>query len=404
MKKIYENDSLLREIDTKILACGEEKGKAWITLEESIFFPEEGGQYADTGWLVLPSGERVRLLDGEIRKNPEGGQEIRYLVEREIPAGTPVHCVLDWEQRFSRMQQHTGEHILTGRIHAKYGYKNVGFHLSDDAPVTLDLDGPLTWEQAMEMETAANEVVWADLPVQALYPSREELAGFHYRSKIEIDGQVRLIAIGDPGAPVDLCACCAPHVPRTGKVGIIKIVSLQNYKGGVRLGILCGKRALLHYREEWKRLTDLAKDLSTGTDQVPESVAGLREELYETRRKLAEKTEEAVLRELQELPAGDHTVYFAREELPAAAVKKAFNTLTERFPGYVGVFLGSDEAGYRYSAGSRSLDARELAAAMKEKLGAKGGGSREMVQGKTTASAEQIARFWETIGEQNTEQ
>ena len=191
MEKYYENNSYLSELTTTVTSCDREGEKIYLQLAETIFFPEEGGQHADTGVLMpcIPGKDKtvVHILDGEYR-----GGDIRYLVDREIPAGTKVHGILDWETRFSRMQQHTGEHILTGRIHHRYGYHNVGFHLSDEGPVTLDLSGPLTPAQAMEMEQEANEIVFANLPVRVLYPSREELVHLAYRSKIEIEGQVRL--------------------------------------------------------------------------------------------------------------------------------------------------------------------------------------------------------------------
>ena len=411
MDKIYENDSYCREQVTRVMACVREGDRYAVQLENTIFFPEEGGQYADTGELTVVRGEKtvpegsseggndcssenqgIRVLDGKIQKG-----EIWYLVDREIPVGAEVSCRLDWEQRFSRMQQHTGEHILTGTIHNRYGYNNVGFHLSDEGPVTLDLDGPLTYDQAMEMEEAANAVVFANVPVTALYPSREELKDITYRSKIEIEGQVRLIRIGSAEETVDLCACCAPHVARTGEVGLIKIVSVQNYKGGVRLGILCGGRALSHYRTEWHRSLELAKSLSTGVEQVADSVAALREELTESKQKLAALQEKMILQEIAEIPSEAPHIWFSEENLAPAVLKNCFNAMTEKFPDYVGIFMGNDTDGYRYSAGSATLDSRSLAAKMREDLSAKGGGSKEMIQGKVSSSKEELIRFWKTL-------
>ncbi len=397
MIKIYETDSFRRELSSVVTSCIQENGRIYIQLSETIFFPEEGGQYADTGVLVPVSSAAddapVHVLDGEYRRG-----DIRYVVDREIVPGTEVLCILDWEKRFSRMQQHTGEHILTGMIHNRYGYNNVGFHLSDDSPVTLDVSGPLTWEQAMEMEQAANEVVFANVPVRVLFPSREELSRLDYRSKIEIEGQVRLIAIGEGSKPVDLCACCAPHVARTGEIGIIKIISMQKYKGGTRLGILCGGRALAHYRQEWHRLDSLARYLSTGVDQVADSVKGLQAELAAAKEKAAALTETALLRELEAIPSDAPALVFTKEDLPPVVVKNTFNALAERFPArYVGLFIGSDDAGYRYAAGSKDLDARKLAGFMREALAAKGGGSQDMIQGKVSAGQEEILQFWRTL-------
>ncbi len=396
MKKLYETDSYLRECDTLVVSCTPGKSGFCLELEENLFFPEEGGQYADTGRLIplgkegQPEGDPVYVLDGKLQKDGR----ILYHTETALPAGTRVHCILDWEKRFSRMQQHTGEHILTGRIHSVYGYSNVGFHLSDEGLVTLDLSGPLTVEQAMEMEVAANRVVWENLPVQVLFPSREELESLPYRSKKEIEGQVRLIAIGEKASYRDLCACCAPHTARTGEVGSIRILSVQNYKGGTRLGILCGLRALEHGQREWKRFTDLAKSLSTGVEDVADSVAGLQQDLMKEKGRVAVLQEQGLLRDFRDIPEGEPAILFTEGPLAPVALKNSFNTMAGRAEGYVGIFQGSDENGYTYTIGSTRLDTRPLGLLMKEELGARGGGSREMVTGRTSAPRKEIEAFW----------
>ncbi len=387
MKKLYETQSYLKETDTIVTSCTAHKKHYLVTLQETIFFPEEGGQYADTGWLEK-EGQRISLLDGQLRDG-----EIYYTVDQAIPEGTAVHCVLNWEQRYMRMQQHTGEHILTGMIHSHYGYDNVGFHLSDDGPVTLDMNGVLTMEQAMEMETLANQAVYQNLPVTDTYPTKEELADMTYRSKIEIEGQVRLITIGS----IDTCACCAPHVARTGEVGLIKILTLQNYKGGVRISILCGMRALLHYREQASLMNGLANMLSTKPEQVAAIVNSQKEEITALRYKLACQAEKVLLQQIEALPQQEHACLFTESDTPQNAVKNGFNTMTARFPGYAAIFIGDDASGYRYNAGSRSLDARELGRRMGEALGAKGGGSQEMIQGKTNASKAEITALFQQL-------
>lgn len=387
MIKYYEKQSNRKECRTIVESCVKEQGKIYVTLTESVFFPEEGGQYADTGWLQT-SDMRVRVVNGEIADG-----QIRYEVEQEIPKGTEATCVLDWEPRYMRMQQHTGEHVLTGLIHNRYGYDNVGFHLSDDAPVTLDLNGTLTWEQAMEMETLANEVIYRNLPVIDSYPTKEELKSLSYRSKIEIEGQVRLITVEG----VDTCACCAPHVAKTGEIGLIKIVGLQNHKGGIRISILCGMRALLHYREQLQLMSSLAASLSTRPEQVMTIVANQKEELGVLRGQLAQAAERELMRTINELPEKRNVCIFVERESSPVTVKNGYNAMVKRFDGFVGVFVGDDAHGYRYNAGSGTLDSRELAAGMRAALGAKGGGSREMVQGKTDAKREEIQRFFDEL-------
>lgn len=384
MTKLYETKAYLTACDTVVTECVTEKDRIYVMLQETIFFPEEGGQHADTGYMEY-EGKRVRVLNGRLKQGM-----VHTEVDEEIPAGTKVHCVLDWEQRYMRMQQHTGEHILTGVIHNRYDFDNVGFHLSDDAPVTLDLNGTLTLEQVLEMETAANEVIYRNLSVTDSYPTKEELEGMTYRSKIEIDGQVRLITIGD----VDVCACCAPHVARSGEVGLIKVVNVQNYKGGIRISMLSGKRALLYCREQQSILTTLAAALSTRPENVFSIVNNQKEEIAALRSRLSQLAEKTLMEEIRTLPDSANACLFVSEDMSANAIKNGFNAMAARFSGYVGIFAGDDEHGYRYNAGSTAQDSRELAVKMREKLGAKGGGSREMVQGKTTAKRAEIEAFF----------
>lgn len=382
--KLYENESYKRENQTKVLSCETTDGKTWIRLEDTIFFPEEGGQYADTGSLKA-GDDMIKVLDGQIKDG-----EIFYLVDRPVDPGCQVDCTLDWETRFMRMQQHTGEHILTGVIHNHFGYNNVGFHLSDESPVTLDLDGMLTPEQIAQMELLANEVVYANLPVTASYPSREDLEHIDYRSKIEIDGQVRLITVGSADDPVDVCACCAPHVARTGEVGLIKVISSQKYKGGIRLNILCGKRAFQFFQEQTEIVSRLSRTFSTSMDKICGCVEGQIKEISGLKYKVSEFAEKRLADQIASLPDTRHACLFVEEEISAVAAKNTFNDMAARFEGYVGLFMGNDENGYRFQAGSTSLDSRELMKEMKDKLDAKGGGSPQMVQGRTAAKKADI--------------
>lgn len=380
MNKLYETQSYLKECKATITSLEERGGEYYVTLSDTIFFPEEGGQYADTGYIIH-NGEKVRLLGGIF------GTENSYRIERAIQAGSEVDCVLDFDIRYDRMQNHSGEHLLTGVIHNAYGYNNVGFHLSDDGPVTLDLSGPMTYEQAIEMEKVANSLIYANLPIKDSYPTREELASIEYRSKIEIEGQVRLITIGDDMQTIDVCACCAPHVKSTGEIGIIKILSVVNWKGGVRISMLAGRRALEYINHEHDIIRNLTGILTTNQDNILGQVTSHIQEINELKGKLARAYEQSVLDRIE----SENLKYvFLDKDFPAASMKNIYNILTECNDGYVGVFAGDDESGYRYFAGSKILDSRNIANEFKEKFAAKGGGKPEMVQGQITASKEEI--------------
>ena len=390
-KKIYEKQSYLRELTTVVTENTCEDGHIYVKLKETIFFPEEGGQYSDTGVLVY-GDKKVNVIKGELIGNAsESETDIRYLVDSEIPVGSEVRCELDWDQRFSRMQNHSGEHIVSGLIHNLHGYNNIGFHLSDDEPVTLTVDGKLTAEQIRNIEIKANEAIYEDLPITDSYPVKSELSSIDYRSKIDIAGQVRLITIGDPAAPLDICACCAPHVLRTGSIGIIKIISSASVKGGTQLSILCGKRALEFTEKNIDNLESMAKNFSTHRDNVPDLVANLRDENRILKNRLSEAVERSILSEINDDGPG---CIFTDIELSPVSMKNIFNELVLRKKGYVGIFSGNDENGYMYYAGGRDLDARELAAAMRVKLSSKGGGSAGMIQGRTSSSQDEISGFW----------
>lgn len=388
MIKRYENESYLTVCETVVTTLEEESDGNYIRLGETIFFPEEGGQYADSGKIYFDGGEAT-VLDGIFKKG-----DIRYKVDVPIPMGTQVMCELDWSKRYMRMQQHSGEHIMVGLIHNLYGYDNVGFHLSDTAPVTMDVNGPLDAEQVKLVETLANEAVFKNLPITMTYPTKEELPNLTYRSKIEIEGQVRLVHIGEGKEKLDCCACCAPHVARTGEIGMIKVIDFQKYKGGTRISVLCGMRALEYVREQQMIITGLSRLLSVPAEKLEATAAGLKTEIGELKYQVAKEKEQKVVSEIEALEAGKHLCVITEAVLDAATLKNCFNMLAEKAEGYAAVFTGNDTDGYRYNAGSRSLDSRELAKKMRAALDAKGGGSAEMIQGKAGASREQIERYF----------
>ena len=245
--RLFDQDSFIKEFTAVVLSCepvesaGNQEIKYKIILDQTAFFPEGGGQSADTGWLQTSSCfEKVNVCDVQ-----EEGDVIAHYTDAALKAGEMVQGVLNWKERFSKMQHHSGEHIVSGLVNKHFGYNNVGFHLGSQV-VTLDFDGILTKEQLRQVEYKANEAVASNLPIVVTYPSKEELDHIAYRSKIEIEGQVRLVEV--PG--YDVCACCAPHMHTTGQIGMIKLINMHNYKGGVRVYMLCGFAALADYNEK----------------------------------------------------------------------------------------------------------------------------------------------------------
>ena len=246
-EKLFYRDSMIKNFQAEVLSCiplSEENDintgiNYEVVLDRTAFFPEGGGQYADTGVLRLPDTE-IRVLDVRERQGV-----VFHCTDRPAQPKTAVTGVLDFEERFSKMQQHTGEHIVSGIVNRHFGYRNVGFHLGNEA-VTMDYDGPLSKEKLRMIEREANQAVAEDIPIEVLYPTQTELDTITYRSKIEIEGQVRIVRI--PG--YDTCACCAPNVRTTGAIGIIKLTGAIHYKGGMRVNMLCGFRALKDYNRK----------------------------------------------------------------------------------------------------------------------------------------------------------
>lgn len=232
-RRLYEEAPTLARCTARVAACRPDPKdpRYWLcALDATVFYPEGGGQPCDLGTL---DGVPVLAV------HQDGENIIWHRTAAPLEAGRQVEAAIDWDRRFDLMQQHTGEHILSGTLHRMFGAENVGFHIGSPW-VRMDIDLPLTPDQLAQAERAANRTVQRDGPIRCWYPAPQELAQLHYRSKKELDGPVRLV----DAAGADLCACCGTHVATAGQVGVIQILSAQHYKGGVRLAVACGMRAV----------------------------------------------------------------------------------------------------------------------------------------------------------------
>ena len=373
-RKLYYEDAYKTEFTAKVVSAN----AGDIVLDRTAFFPEEGGQSADTGVLGGFRVADVKIRDGEIH---------HLLEDRNatLEVGTEIFGRIDWQHRFSNMQQHSGEHIFSGLVHSTYGFDNVGFHLSDNE-VTLDFNGVIGPDGIRDIERRANEIIFRNIPSEIRFLSGEEAKTAEYRSKIDLDDEIRVVTY--PG--VDACACCAPHVALTGEIGCLKVVGLQNYKGGIRVSILCGMRAMEVFFHDRDILEKTANYLSNSTDEVYHLVVKARTELAETKAALAEAAKKLVQVRIDQIPAGDGNAVLFEESLDAGAMRSAVNSLVQKKNGFCGVFAGSDADGYRYVIGKQGGDARTINNELREKFGARGGGKPEMVQGSVTASRADI--------------
>ncbi len=373
--RLYYEDSHLTEFPAVVTACEQAKDYWKVSLDQTAFFPEGGGQAGDSGYLN----------DVEVFDTHEKAGEIWHYTREPLEVGTEVKGILDWNKRFSRMQQHSGEHIVSGLIHARFGYDNVGFHLGEEE-VTMDFNGPITREELAEIEAAANQVVFDNVPILISYPGKEELAILDYRSKIEIQGQVRIVTIPD----VDICACCAPHVDRTGEIGLIKLTNVQAHRGGVRVNLLAGDRALGDYREKEASVKAISVLLSAKEALVADAVERLKQENFRLTGQLMTLNRALIRDKAAAVPEGSANPVFFEESLDADTGREFVNLLTARCTGIACVFMGNDETGYRYIFGSKTEDTRPLCKELNSQFSGKGGGKPEMVQGSLSGIQEEI--------------
>lgn len=383
--KLYDHYPYETNFDAVVLSCEpvtviSEAGKASVelyhtVLDQTLFFPEEGGQNADTGSI-----NAYPVLDVQIRKNI-----IYHTMNIPFAPGSCVAGTIDWKERYSNMQQHSGEHILSGLTHAHFGFDNVGFHLGAKN-ITLDFNGFLTEQQLHLLETLANEAIYNNLEILAGYPPENELETLSYRSKTDIEGCVRIVTI--PG--YDVCACCAPHVSRTGEIGIIKIVDAVKYKGGIRIGILCGSRALSDYRLKQEQQKAISVLLSVKEDSVSAAVSKLKDDNYTLRGKIMELQNTLIEQKAALVPHSLDNLYLFEDALEASVHKKYVNLLTEKCSAVCGVFAGSDTEGYRYIISSVRNDVRPINSQLIERFQAKGGGSAAMIQGSLHVTRDEI--------------
>ena len=370
-RKLYYEDPHLRQFDACVLSCEEAKGGYWVTLDATAFYPEGGGQACDLGTLG-----QARVLDVQ-----ERGEIVCHLCDRPLEVGAQVEGVLDWNRRFDLMQQHSGEHIVSGLVHSMFGWHNVGFHVGSDM-MEIDFDGPITWEQLKEVEDRANRAVWENLPVHCWYPSQEELPNTFYRTKKQLPWPVRLVQI--PG--YDSCACCGVHVRYTGEIGLIKLVSCVKFHQGVRIELCCGGRALALMQQifgENRQVSQLfsAKMLATGAAAQKMAEALAAEKLR------ANKLKTAMMDKIAAEYAGKGNVWRFEEELAPAQVRELADKIADCCGGWAAVFGGCD-GNYSLCIVSRTADVKAIG----QQLGARGGGKPGFFQGSLQSSRCEIER------------
>lgn len=375
--KLYELDGHIRVFKAVVLSCEHTEGGYAVVLDKTAFFPNGGGQKADTGTI----GE-VQVLDVN-----ETGEDVVHIVDKPLQVGSEVDCAIDWDKRFRRMQNHAGEHLVCGIIHNIFGYENTGFHMGGIG-VTADISGFLNEEQVRRVEHIANAAIGENRKITCWKPNAEELKTIDYRSKLDLTENVRLVSTDG----YDICACCAPQPHHTGEIGCIKILEHSRYRGGTRLILKCGLDAMEDYNERCRSISAISALLSAKPEEVAQAVEHLWDENTKLKRELEKVTLSSMKSVIDSIKPceGNAGVFVSSTDLEC--LREIVNAGVPKCGGIFAAFGGCD-GDYKYVLGSTSVDLREYSKQFNSALCGRGGGKPNMIQGSVGAKKPEILEF-----------
>lgn len=378
-EKLYYLDAYIKEFEAEVLSCEECDIGFDTVLDKTAFFPEEGGQYSDKGYI-----DGVYVFDVQ-----EKDGIIHHYSKEPINVNKSVQCSINFEERFDKMQQHTAEHMISGFFHKLYGIENTGFHLGA-VDVTLDTSKPVTKEQLSEVERLVNIAVFKNIKIETSFPKSQELKNLDYRSKLDLTENVRIVDIGD----VDSCACCAPHVAYTGEVGMVKFVDAIKRKEGSRIRMLAGLRAYDYVA----KITSEASAVSVMLSAPVTEISGEVENLLASKKAL-ESEKASMGREMAEAFAAsfsgtDGNAVFYYPMLDTEAMRTFVNKCAPKVKGVL-VALSGEEGNYKYVIYSESSDFGNIVKEANASLLGRGGGKSPMASGTYKASLLEIKSFFE---------
>ena len=385
-EKLYYRDAYLYEFECKVINLYKDNEYIYVETDRTAFFPEGGGQTSDRGWLNEAYVENVQIVDGKILHFVENNEEN----VKKLQNSTIVRGRIDSKKRFSDMQQHSGEHIFSGIVNKLYGYNNVGFHLGSEI-VTLDFNGILTEDDICKVENLVNEAIWKNLEIRILYPTDEELKNITYRSKIEIEGQVRIVEIDS----VDICACCAPHVKRTGEIGIVEVVNFEKYKGGTRVSILCGERALKDIRHKLNENRKVSVITKAKQSETACAVERLMKEKDRLEFELVGANREILFSKAKDIKQSERIIIFDKK-LDGKLLTEFTESIKDKADILCACFCG-ENGFYRYCIASKVVNLPVLAKELNGAFNGKGGGRGEMIQGSLAGTEEEIRNFLDKV-------
>lgn len=377
-RKLYYEDCHLRTFSARVLSCREHEKGFCVTLDATAFYPEGGGQACDIGVL---GGANVLAVYEE-------DETVVHLCDAPLEIGATVDGRIDWARRFDLMQQHSGEHIVSGLLHQKYGCMNTGFHVGSDA-MEVDFDRLLTASELAEVEKCANEAVWQNLALRCWIPGPEELETVAYRTKRALPWPVRIVQV--PG--FDSCACCGVHVKHTGEIGLIKILSFIGLRGGMRLKLVCGKRAYDHAAHIFEENRLVSQAFSVPVEQTGAAAQKMNEALAEEKYRYT-SLQKRVAELVAESYVNQGGVLHFEKDLDGAGIRLFAEKIAAVCGGRAAVFSGADGA-YSYCLAIADGDLHELGRKMNGALCGRGGGKPGFQQGSVQATEAEIRNFFE---------
>ncbi|MBQ7115988.1 MAG: hypothetical protein IJN94_06205 [Clostridia bacterium] len=380
-ERLYYSDSYIKEFEATVVSCEKAEKGYKVVLDKTAFFPEGGGQLADTGFIG----------DAKVTDVQEKENVIYHYVDKELTVSDKNNCKLDWEQRFLRMQSHSGEHIVSGVVHSLFGYDNVGFHMEEDY-VTVDFSGELTRQQLDEVEEKTNRYIYDNIEIECFFPDENDIESLDYRSKLDLKDGVRLVRIGE----ADLCACCAPHVKRTGEIGVVKILDFMRHRGGVRIVMKSGLKALYDYREKYTSVYDVSVMLSSKQHEIASYVDKKIKENETLNRSFNDFKMQIAENDKENLTYIGDTALFITSFYDSDMMRELANYgMTQK--EICVILSGNEENGFSYVAGSLNFDLMRFAKHFNSALNGRGGGRGTMIQGKLTATKENISDYFNNL-------
>ncbi len=377
-EKLFDKDSFIKEFTATVLECEDFHEKFAVLLDKTAFFPEAGGQKSDKGTLDNAFVSDVQIKD----------EKIYHIVDSPLPVGAAVTGFIDWERRFDFMQQHTAEHIVSGIAHSLFGCENVGFHLSEDI-VTLDFDKFLTPEELLKIEKLANKRVIENVGINSFYPDNKTLESLDYRSKKELEGAIRIVEIEN----TDMCACCAPHVKTAGQIGVIKLLDTEKLRGGIRIELKAGSRALDDYNEKYANVKKISSLLAVMQNETAEGVGRLLKNLSEQKGEITQLKLENMRLKVKSLKIERKITAHFEENLTVKDLQGFADLLFTTYGGIRAVF-SENGGGFAFSICGEADRLNEFFSRFKQELDVKGGGRNTMVSGNVTAKKQEIEEFF----------